>query len=151
MTKWNVTLACNETLYKNSLHFSSGDSLFSWRDVSAPWLESTCCKWHWLGMIWKGTHVSIEGLTAVIHTGTEIKNHEVKRTDCRAQRQVYCKAQICCTEGSQEYIGLHNSQMGKVSHNQDSFQSLAAWPNWAIRGEGPTGLEFDSCDLYIAT
>ncbi len=33
-------------------------------DVSTPWLESTCCKLNWLDMIWKGTHLSIKGLTA---------------------------------------------------------------------------------------
>ncbi len=33
-------------------------------DVYTPWLESTCCKLNWLDMIWKGTHLSIKGLTA---------------------------------------------------------------------------------------
>ncbi len=34
-------------------------------DVSTPWLESTRGKLNWLDMIWKGTHLSIKGLTAV--------------------------------------------------------------------------------------
>jgi hypothetical protein len=28
-------------------------------DVSIPWWESTCGKFNWLDMIWKGTHLSI--------------------------------------------------------------------------------------------
>ena len=32
-------------------------------DVSTSWLESTCGKFNWLVMIWKGTHLSIYGPT----------------------------------------------------------------------------------------
>ncbi len=32
---------------------------------SGAWLESTCGKINWVDMIWKGTHLSIKGLTAL--------------------------------------------------------------------------------------
>ncbi len=100
-------------------------------EVSIPWVESTYSKLNWLDMIWKGTHLSKKGLTSWQCISEQKTSHEVKGTACRAQRQDCFEAQIwgrlqkdfCCTEGSQEHSGFHNSQMEEVWHNQDSSKS----------------------------
>ncbi len=68
-------------------------SLDHCRDVSTPWLESTCGKLNWLDMIWKSTDLSIK---CPIHkcTSEQKPSHEVKGTACRAQRQDCIEAQI---------------------------------------------------------
>ncbi len=107
-------------------------------DASTPWLESPCGKFNWLDMNWKGTHLSVYHSWQCI---SERKpSHEVKGTACRAQTQECIEAQICgrlqkkfcCTEGSQEHSGFHNSQMEEVWHNRDSSKSWfpAKLSNW---------------------
>ena len=51
---------CYETRNWAQVHSLSIDH--AW-DVSTTWLESTYGKFNWLDMIWKGTHLSIEGPT----------------------------------------------------------------------------------------
>ncbi len=56
----------NQTLCNNTWNLAQMPpiSLDHCWDISTPWLESTCDKLHWLDMIWKGTYLSIKGLTA---------------------------------------------------------------------------------------
>ncbi len=89
-------------------------------DVTTLRVKLTCGKFNWLGMIWKGTHILIKGLTA-----DKITSPEVKITACRAQKQVLVKRHIWgrvqkkidFIEGSQKQkLPL----MEEVRNNQDS-------------------------------
>ncbi len=64
-------------------------SLDHCRDVSTPWLESTCDK-----LNWKSTHLSIKGLPAHKCISEGKPSHEFKGTASRAQRQDCIAAQI---------------------------------------------------------
>ncbi len=49
--------------YLGQLEFSSGAFILL-VDVTALRVKLSCGKFNWLGMIWKGTHVLIKGITA---------------------------------------------------------------------------------------
>ena len=72
-------------------------------DVSTTWLESTCGKFNWLDMIWKGTHLSIQGPT--VHSACQSKNqsHEVETIvqDC-VEAEIWGRVpkHFCSIEGS---------------------------------------------------
>ncbi len=65
MTKWKQKFrnVC-KFIKKKKLKYHIYISIQTLWGFSTPWLESTCGKLNWLGMIWKGTHLSIKGLTA---------------------------------------------------------------------------------------
>ncbi len=95
-----------------------------------------------MGMIWKGTHVFIKGLTAE-NAQSKNQSPEVKRTACRVQKQVCVEPHIwgrvqkkfCCIEGSQNHV-LSVNLNGRRLKQPGLFLELASWPNWAIDGEG---------------
>ncbi len=49
--------------YVGQLKFSSGAFILL-VDVTTLQVKLTCGKFNWMGMIWKGTHILINGLTA---------------------------------------------------------------------------------------
>ncbi len=101
----------NQTLCNNTWNLAQMPpiSLDHCWDISTPWLESTCDKLHWLDMIWKGTHLSIKGLTAdnayrSVNQAMRSKELPAELRDRIVSRhrsgEGYTK-KICCTECSQ--------------------------------------------------
>ncbi len=72
--------------YLGQLKFSSGAFILL-VDVTTLREKLTCGKLNSMGMIWKGTHILIKGLTAD-------DSPEVKRTACRAQKLFCVKPHI---------------------------------------------------------
>jgi hypothetical protein len=56
----SIQTLCYETRNSAQVHPVSIDH--PW-DVSTTWLESICGKFNWLDIIWKGTHLPIQGPT----------------------------------------------------------------------------------------
>ena len=56
----SIQTVCYETRNWAQVHPVSIDH--PWH-VSTTWLESTCGKFNWLDVIWKGTHLSMQGPT----------------------------------------------------------------------------------------
>lgn len=92
------------------------------KNVSTPWLVSTCGKRNWLNMIWKGTHFSIEGLTA--DSGYQSINKTMSSKELPAGLRDRIVARYRSGEGDkyisaamkipEEHSGLHYSQMEEV-------------------------------------
>ncbi len=74
-----------QTLCKNTWNLAQVPpiSLDHCWDVSTPCLESTCGKVNWLDMIWKGTHLSIKGLTA--DNAYQSENHAMTSKELPAE------------------------------------------------------------------
>ena len=80
------------------------------------WDVTTCGKFNWLDMLWKGTHLCIWGLTAdnAYQSENQAMGSKELPVDLRDRivsrhrfGEVYQK--IILVEGSQEHSGLHNS------------------------------------------
>ncbi len=115
-------------------------------NVATLWVMLTYGKLNWIGMIWKGTHVLIQGLTAEIHFRAKTKHWGKKKEDktntaCIAQIQDCIKPHIwgwvqkkkSCIEGSQKHVAsnIHN---GRYLEQPGLFLELASWQNWSIDG-----------------
>ncbi len=97
-----------------------------------------------MGMIWKGTHVLIKGLTA--DNAYQSKNQALRSKELSVELRNRIKSnhtsgeefrkKFCFIEGSQNHVAsiIHN---GRHLEQLEVFLKLASWPNWAIDGEGP--------------
>ena len=105
-------------------------------DVSTTWLESTCGKFNWLDMIWKG-HTSVYIRSPSWQCMLEQKpSHEVKGIVRRAPRQDYVKAQICSIESPQEHGGKvwnHQDSLPRAGHPA-KLSNPGRWPRtrWSL-------------------
>ncbi len=102
-------------------------------------------------MIWwvwfQKAHVLINGLTADNAYQSKKTSPEVKRTACRAQKQVCVKPHIwgrvqkkklCFTEGSQKHV-VSVTLNGRSLKQPGLFLELDICSNWATDGEGYCG------------
>ncbi len=124
--------------FLGQLKFSSG-AFISLVDVTTLWVKSTCGKFNWMGMIWKGTHVLIKGLTAYQSKNqalgskelpVEVRNRiESSRTSGEDFRKTFC-----FIEGSHKHV-VSVTLNGRYLE-PGLFLELASWPNWEIDAEG---------------
>ncbi len=125
--------------YLGQLKFSSGAFILL-VDFTTLQVKLTCGKFSWMGMIWKGTHVLITGLTA--ENAYQSKNQALRSKELPVELRNRFESsdtsgeefrkKICFIEGSQNHVAfiIHDGRRLKQ-------QQLASWPNWAIDGEGP--------------
>ncbi len=119
--------------FLGQLHFSS-EAFILLVDVTTLRVKLTCGKFNWMGMIWKGTHVLIKGLTAENAYQSKKTSPGVLRqaTHLRKSSEKKC----CFIEGSQKLV-VSVTLNGRSLKQPRLFLELASWPNWAIDGEEP--------------
>ena len=107
----SIQTLCYETRNWAQVHPVSIDH--PW-EVSTTWLESTCGKFNWLDMIWKGTYIRSHSWQCM---SEQKPSHEVEGIVHRDLRQNCVEAQIwgrvpkhfCSIESPEEHSGLHHS------------------------------------------
>ncbi len=122
--------------YLGQLKFSSGAFILL-VGVTRLWVKVTCGKFSWMGIIWKGTHVLIKGLTA--ENAYQSKNQALRSnkppvllrdriTSNYTSGEEFWK-QFCFIEVSQNHVVsiIHN---GRSLKQPGFFLELSSWPNW---------------------
>ncbi len=120
--------------YLGQLKFSSGVFILL-VFVTILQVTLTCGKFNWMGMIWKGTHVLIKGLTA--DNAYQSKKQALRSKELPLElRNIWGRVQkkICFIEGSQNHV-VSVTLNGRGLKQPGLFLELASWPNWAIDGE----------------
>ncbi len=126
--------------YLGQFKFSSGAFILL-VDVTTLWVKLTCSKFIWMSMIWKGTRLNKRSNSWKC-ISEQRPSPGVKRTVCRAQKQVCVKRHIwgrvqkkfCCIEGSKKHVASITLN-GRSLEQPGLFLELASWPNWPIDGE----------------
>ncbi len=127
--------------FLGQLKLSSG-AFISLVDVTTLWVELTCGKFNWIGMIWKGTCLNKRSNSWKC-ISEQNPSLEVKQTACRGQKQDWVKAQIrgrvqktilqhWRVSCSMQHVTLN----GRYLEQPGLFLELSSWPNWEIDGEG---------------
>ncbi len=125
--------------YPRQLKFSSGAFILL-VDVSTLWVKLTCDKFSWMGMIWKGTHVLIKGLTA--DNAYQSKNQAWGQKNCVRNRfasshnsgEVFRKKMLLHWSSQKHVVSV--TLNGRCLKQPGLFLEMASWPNWTTDGEG---------------
>ena len=105
-------------------------------DVSTTWLESTCGKFNWLDMIWKGARLSIKGFCQSKTKPWGRKELSVECRDRIVPRHRFGEGyQKCLQHWRSPRTQWHPSFLyGRSLEPSRLFLELVIWPIWAIGG-----------------
>ncbi len=127
--------------YLGQLEFSSRASILL-VDVTTLRVKLTCGKFNWIGLIWKGTHILIKGLTdenayQSKNQALRSKKLPVELRNRIASSHIWRRVQkkICCIEVSQKHV-VSVTLNGRSLKQPGLFLELASWTNWATDGDG---------------
>ncbi len=128
--------------YVGQLEFSAGAFILL-VGVTKLWVKVICGKFNLMGMIWKGTHVSIKGPTADNAyqsknqaLGTKEQSEELRNRFASSNTsEEEFRNKFCFIEDSQKHV-VSVTLNGRSLKQPGFFLELASWPNWAIDGEG---------------